>query len=441
MESPEDGTSWLRDAVFYEIYPQSFADSDGDGGDLPGALAHLDHLAWLGVDAVWFNPGLSSPFRDAGYDVSDFLAIAPRYGTNNDMVVFVEAARRGGIRVLLDLVAGHTSVEHASFRASAADGGDDRFIWADRPGPTSCPPPGPRSGYYVKNFFDEQPALNYGYAGSIPSGRGDSPSTPRGRRPTGPRSGRSSATGVTAVSPVSVSTWPTRWSRTIPGMRGRPSCGGSCASGWPSLTRARCCSRRANGGLPATSGARRLRRGLVRGEQQERGAVQQRRRRRAAVAARAPRLLLRRRRCRRGGRRAGPEHVPAVVGGAPVRCGGNGLVIVPSSDHDYSRLVTGSRTQEQLGAAFAFLLTWGSVPSVYYGDEIGMRYVDGLADHEGSVCSPATTVPAAGPRCSGTTPCPTRVSPPRRPTGSTCGRTQHGLVRRSPPSATIPTLP
>ncbi|HSU08776.1 MAG TPA: alpha-amylase family glycosyl hydrolase, partial [Pseudonocardia sp.] len=92
MDSPEGGTAWLRDAVFYEIYPQSFADSDGDGiGDLPGALAHLDHLAWLGVDAVWFNPCFTSPFRDAGYDVSDFLSIAPRYGTNDDMAAFVEA--------------------------------------------------------------------------------------------------------------------------------------------------------------------------------------------------------------------------------------------------------------------------------------------------------------------------------------------------------------
>ena len=154
MDSVQGGTAWLRDAVFYEIYPQSFADSDGDGiGDLSGALAHLDHLAWLGVDAVWFNPCFASPFRDAGYDVSDFLSIAPRYGTNDDMVAFVEAARRRGIRVLLDLVAGHTSVEHAWFRASAADEGDDRFIWADRPGPDLVPSPGPRPGYYFEELL------------------------------------------------------------------------------------------------------------------------------------------------------------------------------------------------------------------------------------------------------------------------------------------------
>ncbi|HEY6746146.1 MAG TPA: alpha-amylase family glycosyl hydrolase [Mycobacteriales bacterium] len=101
-----------------------FADSDGDGvGDLPGALAHLDHLAWLGVDAVWFNPCFASPFKDAGYDVSDYLRIAPRYGTNEDMVAFVDACRERGIRVVLDLVAGHTSVEHEWFPVLGRDAG------------------------------------------------------------------------------------------------------------------------------------------------------------------------------------------------------------------------------------------------------------------------------------------------------------------------------
>ena len=132
-------SGWLADAVVYEIYPQSFADSDGDGiGDLPGAMTHLDHLEWLGIDTIWFNPCFASPFVDAGYDVSDYLRVAPRYGTNDDLVAFVDAARRRGIRVLLDLVAGHTSVEHQWFQDELhADGPvpeGDRYIWSDRPG-------------------------------------------------------------------------------------------------------------------------------------------------------------------------------------------------------------------------------------------------------------------------------------------------------------------
>jgi 1,4-alpha-glucan branching enzyme len=135
---------WLNDAVFYEIYPQSFADSDGDGiGDLPGATARLDHLADLGVDAVWFNPCFASPFGDAGYDVSDYLRIAPRYGTNDDMVRFVEEAGRRGIRVVFDLVAGHTSVEHEWFRRSAATPATTGTSGPTAPGRASSRAPAP----------------------------------------------------------------------------------------------------------------------------------------------------------------------------------------------------------------------------------------------------------------------------------------------------------
>ncbi|MET0966474.1 MAG: alpha-amylase family glycosyl hydrolase, partial [Nakamurella sp.] len=85
---------WLSDAVFYEIYPQSFADSNRDcNGAMPGVLAHLDHLQWLGVNTIWFNPCFASPFVDAGYDVSDYLTVAPRYGTNDDLIAVIGAAR------------------------------------------------------------------------------------------------------------------------------------------------------------------------------------------------------------------------------------------------------------------------------------------------------------------------------------------------------------
>ncbi|MFD7946466.1 alpha-amylase family glycosyl hydrolase, partial [Streptomyces sp. NPDC059744] len=106
MMSPRPATEWLADAVLYQIYPQSFADSNGDGiGDFAGIEARLDHLAWLGVNTVWFNPCFASPFLDAGYDVSDYLTVAPRYGTNDDLARLTDAAARRGIRVRLAQVA------------------------------------------------------------------------------------------------------------------------------------------------------------------------------------------------------------------------------------------------------------------------------------------------------------------------------------------------
>ena len=101
---------WLKDAVFYEIYPQSFYDTNGDGiGDLQGIIAKLDYIRDLGCNALWINPCFDSPFKDAGYDVRDYKKIAPRYGTNEDAAALFRAAHEKGIRVLFDLVPGHTS--------------------------------------------------------------------------------------------------------------------------------------------------------------------------------------------------------------------------------------------------------------------------------------------------------------------------------------------
>ncbi len=166
--------AWLEQAIFYEIYPQSYADSNGDGiGDLPGVIQKLDYIRSLGVNAIWLNPCFASPFQDAGYDVSDFYTVAPRYGTNDDLKrLFVEAERRG-MRVILDLVAGHTSIEHPWFRESGRHERNpysDWFVWTDNPwgwddpGVRTVSGHAERAGSFVANFYYCQPALNYGYA-------------------------------------------------------------------------------------------------------------------------------------------------------------------------------------------------------------------------------------------------------------------------------------
>jgi len=112
---------WWQDAVVYQIYPRSFADGDGDGiGDLRGALAHVDHLARLGVDAIWLSPFYVSPQLDAGYDVADYTDVDPLFGTLADFDALVAAAHAAGIRVIVDIVANHSSDRHAWFQAALA---------------------------------------------------------------------------------------------------------------------------------------------------------------------------------------------------------------------------------------------------------------------------------------------------------------------------------
>src|SRR5574344_1363856 len=127
--------SWLQDAVFYEIYPQSFKDTNGDGiGDIDGITESLDYIKELGCNALWINPCFDSPFKDAGYDVRDYEKVAPRYGTNDDLVHLFTEAHKRNIRILLDLVPGHTSEEHPWFleRGKAEENPySGRYIWTD----------------------------------------------------------------------------------------------------------------------------------------------------------------------------------------------------------------------------------------------------------------------------------------------------------------------
>ncbi len=191
----QKGPKWLENAVIYQVYPSSYKDSDGNGiGDIQGVISKLDYISSLGVTAIWFNPLFESGWIDGGYDVLDFYKVDPRFGTNNDLVELVQKAHAKGIKVMLDLVAGHTSDKHPWFLQSAQDTNlqySDYYIWSDRLPDDKArkdlekmlKDPNymqnttgkwmksdyPRAKYYYKNFYACQPALNYGYANPDPS--------------------------------------------------------------------------------------------------------------------------------------------------------------------------------------------------------------------------------------------------------------------------------
>ena len=154
--------SWWQDAVVYQVYPRSFQDSDGDGiGDLRGIEQRLDHLAWLGVDALWLSPIYPSPMHDFGYDVSDYKGVDPVFGTLDDFDRVVDAARERGLRLLMDVVPCHTSIEHPWFREHP-----DWYIWADRPNNWLSAFGGSAwtkldGRYYLHSFYPEQPDLDW----------------------------------------------------------------------------------------------------------------------------------------------------------------------------------------------------------------------------------------------------------------------------------------
>jgi glycosidase len=377
--------NWLAGAILYQIYPQSFADSNGDGiGDLRGIEERLDYLSWLGVDTVWLNPCFASPMGDAGYDVADYMTIDPRYGTVADLVGLVESAGKRGIRVLLDLVAAHTSDQHAWFVASANDSEDHRYIWADRQVAESGganltgfqPSPGRRPGFYMPNFYAFQPALNFGYA--RPSA--DEP----WRQPVDapwPRENRQALREI-------MSHW---LGVGVAGFR---------------VDMASSLVKDDDGQAETAKLWRELRDWLDRTHPQaalfsEWGNPE------IAVpggfhvdfflhfAGRAFRSLWHNGTFVNEAWEAEPAFFDASATGTPqhfltewaaadAAIGPHGFVSLPTSNHDFPRLVTGPRTAAQLPCAFAFLLTWPTLPAIYYGDEIGMRFVPDLPNVEGS---------------------------------------------------------
>jgi maltose alpha-D-glucosyltransferase/alpha-amylase len=373
--------AWLSDAVIYQIYPQSFADSDGDGiGDLPGITGRLDHLAWLGVNTLWISPCFVSEFGDGGYDVADYLAIDPRYGTDEDVTALLDAAGERGIRVMLDLVPGHTSHLHPWFRHSAATPGDDRYIWSDRiatPVRDWIPNLGGRGGYYRANFYPIQPALNFGYARPRP----DEPWRQAPDAP-GPTANRRALREIMAY-------W---FDRGVAGFR--VDMAASLVKDDPDHTATAALWREmrdwldsaypdrvllSEWGDPGTAVPAGLHadfflhfRGLALRSLWDNG-----------TGSRGPWAELGACYFDADGRGSMTRFLTAWAQ-ADAAIAGSGHVALPTANHDFSRLACGPRTRDQLGPAFAFQLTWPSLPVIYYGDEIGMRYVPGLPDKEGS---------------------------------------------------------
>lgn len=163
---------WLDSAVFYEVYPTSFYDSNGDGvGDINGIIEKLGYIEELGCNAVWINPCYCSPFQDGGYDISDYCKIDHRFGTNEDMKRLFDIAHRKGIKVLLDLVMGHTSHTHPWFKESCKEERNeytDAYIWSDHMDVEHCEGRfmcglSERPHMFKVNYYATQPALNYGY--------------------------------------------------------------------------------------------------------------------------------------------------------------------------------------------------------------------------------------------------------------------------------------
>jgi maltose alpha-D-glucosyltransferase/alpha-amylase len=370
---------WLSSAVGYQVYLQSFKDSNGDGiGDLPGLIGKLDHIEGLGANLIWLSPCFVSPMRDAGYDVADYLAVDPRYGTNDDLERLFEEAHRRGIRVVLDLVAGHTSDQHPWFKRAAGGPSNeltDRYIWADNGWRTSDGDIRFNSGYadhgaFAINFFSHQPALNYGFANRWRAYQ-QSPDDP------GPRGTREAMREVMEF-----------WLE-----RGADGFRVDMAS---SLVKAD----------PYAIEIRRLWRDW-----------------RAWLEEAYPgRILI--------SEWSAPElaidagfHVDYMIHfGAPgygrlffnefgvrnspsawfdargngsfepfwqnwqhhhSRTTGRGLISLPTSNHDFQRPAVGPREPRDLAVMFAFLMTWPCLPYVYYGDEIGMRFIEDLPSKEG----------------------------------------------------------
>jgi len=380
---------WLENAVFYQIYPQSFSDANGDGvGDLAGIIARLPYLRDLGVTGLWLNPCFLSPFRDAGYDVADFYQVAPRYGTNADLRALFAEARGLGLRVMLDLVAGHTSIEHPWFQASCQPERNrytDWYVWTDSVWTWSGLNQPVVAGYaardanYFPNFFWFQPALNYGYARPDPARPWQQPVDA-----PGPRAVRAELRAIMR-----------HWLDL--GASGfRVDMAGSLVKNDP--------------GGHATAALWREFRSWLDEAYPDAALVSEW----SDPAVAIPQgfhmdFLLP---FNKPGytslfRRALPAAAPYFdrSGGGSIRpfldeflplhaaTRDHGFIAIPTGNHDAGPRLGNGRDVRDLAVAFAFLLTMPGVPFIYYGDEIGLRSIDGLPSKEGGYGRTAVRTP------------------------------------------------
>lgn len=364
--------AWLSDAVFYEIYPQSFRDSNGDGiGDIPGMTERLSYIRELGCNAVWVNPWYDSPFGDAGYDVRDYKKIAPRYGTNEDAKKFFDRAHELGLHVLIDLVPGHTSIDHPWFRKSMLPEKNeytDRYIWTNEvweaPQRYFCLRGiSDRDGTALVNYFSHQPALNYGFAECTRPWMSppDSPAALATREAMkdvmrfwldlGADGFRVDMAASLIKDDDGGHSANIRLWQDFSAFLGKeyPDC--AMVSEW---------------GIPSESIAGGFDMDFM-----------------LHIGSSAYTTLFRSEHAFFS--KEGKGDITGFLGEYRAHLAstdGKGLICIPSGNHDMRRLARG-RDMLDMKICFAFLLTMPGAPYIYYGDEIGMRYLEGLTSVEG----------------------------------------------------------
>ncbi len=371
MNNTRKQPEWLDNAVFYEIYPQSFNDTNGDGiGDINGIIEKLDYIQELGCTAIWLNPCFKSPFGDAGYDVEDYYTVAPRYGTNEDLVRLFNEAHNRGMHVILDLVPGHTAVTHEWFRQSMkAEQNEftDRYVWTDsiweEPQGMCCIKGiSDRDGCCAVNFFSHQPALNYGFY-----------------KPERPWQQPMDASGPIATREALKDIMRFWLSAGCDGFR--VDMAGSLVKHdenskgtialWQNI-RTFLDEEFPNAAMVSEWGE--PDKSLIGGFHMD------------FLLHFGPSHYNDLFRCpepyfSKRGKGSAKEFIAAYKANY-AKTDGKGLICIPSGNHDMDRLAR-TLDPDEIRVAFAFLLSMPGAPFIYYGDEIGMRYVEGLTSVEG----------------------------------------------------------